>query len=150
MTEISRVNKYFNFKKEIAKVVHEYVDENKSILLLNSPDGKKFTSFDNSASLDITMQIDNRNVPNKSSMAISFNENFVSKELCDSFHVIVDNGGLSLTLDNEINRLTTFDNHILNENIDRIPESFHAKFKKILYLMSDFEAFSDFSASRLF
>lgn len=71
----------------------------------------------------------------KRSLILHFYHDAVVRE----FRVVIDNGGISLTLNQNLGRNTTFPSNDFNRLIDDINGDFKERFLSCLYMMQDWE-----------
>lgn len=119
------------FIKNSLEVVIEFVNTNKLNLEFGLPNEQQFDYIQDDSPLSDEMLYSIVGSPNGviylRFIQISDNQ----------FHILIDNGQISLTLDQNMQRMTTYPNDVLNQRIDNIKGNTKEKLITSLYLLND-------------
>lgn len=135
------IKTYEEFLKFSLQVVQKFIQKNNLTLKYGVQNGKMF-DFDEATVPEIDKHLYYIIGQNHKLFYIRF-----QKYDSDVYNLFLDNSEISLILDQNMNRLTSYPNEELNSRIDKIKGSIEEKLTTCLYMLWDISCFIVFLGS---
>ncbi|MGV8025226.1 MAG: hypothetical protein AB2L18_01560 [Anaerolineaceae bacterium] len=131
------------FIESTLEIVNEFAVKNKLRLMFGMPNQERFSYNETEFLFNDKIEYSIIGTSN-SSVFIRF-----KKTDENQYHILIDNGQISLTLDQDLKRLSIYPNDDFNNRIDNIEGGFAERLTHSLYIMWDIACFIVFLSKEM-